>query len=187
MATIVFSFLNLGLLDDVDVDEVVLTIKDILISCFHLWVKGIQTQTAECLVIGEIICTKMMVIINKVDLLEESKRAQLVEKMMKKLKITFQKTKFKEIEMIAVSAKPGGPDGVSEPQGMSELTTKLLDQVRHEKSPLSLVLVYDWSIATNTKLSLHWLILIRISRIYIFALGLYPCQSWFLSPSCFQC
>ena len=27
--------------------------------------KGIQTQTAECLVIGEIICTKMMVIINK--------------------------------------------------------------------------------------------------------------------------
>jgi len=91
--------------------------------------KGIQTQTAECLVIGEIICTKMMVIINKVDLLEESKRAQLVEKMMKKLKITFQKTKFKEIEMIAVSAKPGGPDGVSEPQGMSELTTKLLDQV----------------------------------------------------------
>ena len=81
----------------------------------------------------------MMVIINKVDLLEESKRAQLVEKMMKKLKITFQKTKFKEIEMIAVSAKPGGPDGVSEPQGMSELTTKLLDQVRHEKSPLSLV------------------------------------------------
>ena len=50
--------------------------------------KGIQTQTAECLVIGEIICTKMMVIINKVDLLEEAKRDQLVEKMMKKLKIT---------------------------------------------------------------------------------------------------
>ena len=42
--------------------------------------KGIQTQTAECLVIGEIICTKMMVIINKVDLLEESKRDAMVER-----------------------------------------------------------------------------------------------------------
>ena len=74
-----------------------------------------------------------MVIINKVDLLEESKRAQLVEKMMKKLKITFQKTKFKEIEMIAVSAKPGGPDADVEPQGMSELVSKLLDQVIHDQ------------------------------------------------------
>ena len=91
--------------------------------------KGIQTQTAECLVIGEIICTKMMVIINKVDLLEESKRDQMVEKMMKKLKITFQKTKFKEIEMIAVSARPGGPDSNSEPMGMTQLVDKLLDQV----------------------------------------------------------
>ena len=91
--------------------------------------KGIQTQTAECLVIGEIICTKMMVIINKVDLLEESKREQMVEKMMKKLKITFQKTKFKEVQMIAVSAKPGGPDASSEPMGMTQLVDRLMDQV----------------------------------------------------------
>ena len=90
--------------------------------------KGIQTQTAECLVIGEIICTKMMVIINKVDLLEEAKRDQLVEKMMKKLKITFQKTKFKDIQMIAVSAKPGGPDADSAPVGMEQLVAALLDQ-----------------------------------------------------------
>ena len=90
--------------------------------------KGIQTQTAECLVIGEIICTKMMVIINKLDLIEESKRDQHVEKMMKKLKITFQKTKFKDVEMIAVSAKPGGPDASQEPEGMTGLVDRLLDQ-----------------------------------------------------------
>ena len=90
--------------------------------------KGIQTQTAECLVIGEIICTKMMVIINKLDLIEESKRDQHVEKMMKKLKITFQKTKFKDVEMIAVSAKPGGPDASQEPEGMAGLVDRLLDQ-----------------------------------------------------------
>ena len=90
--------------------------------------KGIQTQTAECLVIGEIICTRMMVIINKVDLIEESKRDQHIEKMMKKLKLTFQKTKFKDVEMIAVSAKPGGPDAGQDPVGMSQLVDRILDQ-----------------------------------------------------------
>ena len=90
--------------------------------------KGIQTQTAECLVIGEIICTKMMVIINKLDLLDQSKRDQTVEKMMKKLRVTFQKTKFKDIEMIAVSAKPGGPDATTEPEGLGVLVERLLEQ-----------------------------------------------------------
>ena len=83
--------------------------------------KGMQTQTAECLVIGGIICTKMVVIINKTDLLPEDKRASAVEKMIKRLKLTFQKTKFKEIEIIPVSAKPGGPDSTSAPVGLSEL------------------------------------------------------------------
>jgi len=83
--------------------------------------KGMQTQTAECLVIGEIICTKMVVIINKTDLLAEEKRAVAIEKMTKKLKLTFQKTKFKNIEIIPVSAKPGGPDSTSSPVGLPEL------------------------------------------------------------------
>lgn len=42
--------------------------------------KGIQTQTAECLVIGEITCKNMIVVFNKVDLLEEDKKIQHVEK-----------------------------------------------------------------------------------------------------------
>ena len=36
--------------------------------------KGIQTQTAECLVIGEIICDKMLVVLNKIDLIPEKKQ-----------------------------------------------------------------------------------------------------------------
>jgi len=39
-----------------------------------------QTQTAECLVIGEILCEKMVVVLNKVDLLKEEKRDVLIEK-----------------------------------------------------------------------------------------------------------
>ncbi len=37
-------------------------------------VKGVQTQTAECLVIGEIICNKMLVVLNKVDMLPPEKK-----------------------------------------------------------------------------------------------------------------
>lgn len=48
--------------------------------------KGIQTQTAECIVIGEITCKKFIVVFNKVDLLEEEKREQLINKM--KLKVS---------------------------------------------------------------------------------------------------
>ena len=42
--------------------------------------KGMQTQTAECLIIGEILCNKMIVVLNKVDLLEPTKRDSAVEK-----------------------------------------------------------------------------------------------------------
>lgn len=42
--------------------------------------KGIQTQTAECLVIGEITCGKLIVVLNKVDLIPEKERPAKVEK-----------------------------------------------------------------------------------------------------------
>ena len=42
--------------------------------------KGMQTQTAECLVIGEIACERMMVVLNKVDLLPVEKRQIAIEK-----------------------------------------------------------------------------------------------------------
>ena len=43
-------------------------------------VKGMQTQTAECLVIGEILCDKMIVVLNKVDLVPQDKRTAHIEK-----------------------------------------------------------------------------------------------------------
>lgn len=42
--------------------------------------KGVQTQTAECLVIGEITCDHMIVVLNKVDLVPQEKREAQVEK-----------------------------------------------------------------------------------------------------------
>jgi len=42
--------------------------------------KGIQTQTAECLIIGEITCDKMIVVLNKIDLVEPVKRASTIER-----------------------------------------------------------------------------------------------------------
>lgn len=43
-------------------------------------VKGMQTQTAECLVIGEILCEKMVIVLNKIDLIDESKRQTTIDK-----------------------------------------------------------------------------------------------------------
>lgn len=51
-------------------------------------VKGMQTQTAECLVIGEIACTKMIVVLNKVDLLPPAKKDAMIEKVKVTIKIT---------------------------------------------------------------------------------------------------
>lgn len=42
--------------------------------------KGIQTQTAECLVIGEVLCDNLIVVMNKTDLLPEQKRQAAIEK-----------------------------------------------------------------------------------------------------------
>nr|QDF46768.1 elongation factor EFSec [Schistosoma japonicum] len=39
--------------------------------------KGFQTQTAECLVIGEITCKKMLVVLNKCDIFKQSKIAEI--------------------------------------------------------------------------------------------------------------
>jgi selenocysteine-specific elongation factor len=42
--------------------------------------KGMQTQTAECLVIGEITCSRMIVVLNKIDSIPIDKRAKNIEK-----------------------------------------------------------------------------------------------------------
>ncbi|XP_019932573.3 selenocysteine-specific elongation factor [Aedes albopictus] len=69
--------------------------------------KGIQTQTAECLVIGELTCRRMIVALNKIDTVEESKRAKAVEKMSKGLEMALAKTRFVGSPIVAISAAGG--------------------------------------------------------------------------------
>ncbi|XP_029005988.1 selenocysteine-specific elongation factor isoform X2 [Betta splendens] len=93
-------------------------------------VKGVQTQTAECLLIGELTCPRMVVVLNKVDLLPANKRQSAIEKMTKRLHKTLESTRFKECPVIAVAAKPGGPEApdTEEPQGVPELIELLKKQ-----------------------------------------------------------
>lgn len=55
--------------------------------------KGMQTQSAECLVIGQIACQKLIVVLNKTDLLAEGKKQAAIDKMTKKMQKTLENTK----------------------------------------------------------------------------------------------
>ncbi|XP_062586633.1 selenocysteine-specific elongation factor-like [Saccostrea cucullata] len=90
--------------------------------------KGMQTQTAECLVIGEITCDHMIIVLNKVDLIPQEKRQAQVDKMKKRMHKTLESTKFRGCPICAVAARPGGPEGDgSEGLGVSELISVLSD------------------------------------------------------------
>eukprot|EP00898_Chlorokybus_atmophyticus_P005046 jgi/Chlat1/5542/Chrsp369S00410 len=79
--------------------------------------KGVQTQTAECLVVGEISPTKnMLVVLNKTDMLPADSKNVAIEKMKKRLKATLKATKFADAEMVAVAASPGGDEVGQEPK-----------------------------------------------------------------------
>ena len=70
--------------------------------------KGIQTQTAECIVIGEITTDKMIIVLNKIDLLPEEDREESIEKMKTKIKRVFSTTKFQDPVFVTTSAAVGG-------------------------------------------------------------------------------
>lgn len=55
--------------------------------------KGMQTQSAECLVIGQIACQKLVVVLNKIDLLPEGKKQAAIDRMTKKMQKTLESTK----------------------------------------------------------------------------------------------
>lgn len=66
--------------------------------------KGIQTQTAECIVIGELTCSQMVVLLNKIDLVEGKMREKIVEKISKRIKGVLAKTAFDNTPILTVSA-----------------------------------------------------------------------------------
>ncbi|CDW76735.1 selenocysteine-specific elongation factor [Stylonychia lemnae] len=69
--------------------------------------KLIQTQTAECIVLGEILMDKLIVALNKVDMFEESKRNEMIETQCKKLQNRFGFTRFgSHVPIIPCAAAP---------------------------------------------------------------------------------
>mmetsp|Transcript_25202 Transcript_25202/g.47625 ORF Transcript_25202/g.47625 Transcript_25202/m.47625 type:complete len:555 (-) Transcript_25202:120-1784(-) len=98
--------------------------------------KGIQTQTAECLVVGEILTQHMIVVLNKIDMLPEASREEKIEKMKKRLTLTLQGTKFAGCTMLPTAARPGGSETMAgsggeepPPSGMEALTQELVKRV----------------------------------------------------------
>ncbi|XP_062977684.1 selenocysteine-specific elongation factor [Elgaria multicarinata webbii] len=114
--------------------------------------KGMQTQTAECLVIGQIACQKMIVVLNKIDLLPEGKRQAAIEKMTKKMQKTLENTKFHGCPVVSVAAKPGGPEAPETviPLGVSELIEVLKSEAylptRDPSGPLLMAVDHCFSI-----------------------------------------
>ncbi|XP_066553728.1 selenocysteine-specific elongation factor isoform X2 [Amia ocellicauda] len=85
--------------------------------------RGVQTQTAECLVIGELTCPRLLVVLNKIDMLPPAKRQAAIDKMSKRMHKTLENTRFQGCPVIAVAARPGGPEAPDseQPQGVPEL------------------------------------------------------------------
>ncbi|XP_050090155.1 selenocysteine-specific elongation factor [Anopheles aquasalis] len=70
--------------------------------------KGIQPQTAECLIIGELTCRKMIVVLNKLDSLADAeRRGKRLEKLTKGIRETLSKMAFDETPIVAISALSG--------------------------------------------------------------------------------
>ena len=70
--------------------------------------RGVQTQTAECVVIGEITTATLIIVLNKVDMIPPDQREEKIEKVKTKIRKIFSTTKFHSASMICVSAAVGG-------------------------------------------------------------------------------
>eukprot|EP00957_Ditylum_brightwellii_P049141 3728598-Ditylum_brightwellii.AAC.1 len=70
--------------------------------------KGIQTQTAECLVIAEMTTSNLMVVLNKIDLFPEEERADKLKEVEKRIRTTLRSTRFADAPMVGVSSCIGG-------------------------------------------------------------------------------
>uniref|UniRef100_A0A1B6KGY1 Selenocysteine-specific elongation factor n=2 Tax=Graphocephala atropunctata TaxID=36148 RepID=A0A1B6KGY1_9HEMI len=97
--------------------------------------KGIQTQTAECLVIGEILCPKMIIVLNKIDQVVEPKRHQVIGKMTKKMKLTLAETVFRDSPIVSVAANPGIGKAVGITELLEVLESQLFLPERHPEKP----------------------------------------------------
>jgi len=82
------------------------SIIDIIVLVIDIG-KGIQTQTTECMILGEILVEHIIIALNKIDSIPKEKRITDIENRKNKLKLAFENTKFgKDISIIPVSADP---------------------------------------------------------------------------------
>ena len=69
--------------------------------------KGMQTQSAEGLVIGEITARELVVVLNKTDLIPEETREKQMAKVEAGMRRVLSRTRFKDALMVPVAAKDG--------------------------------------------------------------------------------
>jgi selenocysteine-specific elongation factor len=77
--------------------------------------KGIQTQTAECIVIGEITTEKMIIVLNKVDMIPPDERDAKLERVIKRIQKVLSTTKFHDSPIVLTAAAIGGEKGAPAP------------------------------------------------------------------------
>jgi len=70
--------------------------------------KGVQTQTAECLVIAEMTTQNLIVVLNKVDLFAEEERQNKFDEVKASIRAVLKKTRFANASMVGISACVGG-------------------------------------------------------------------------------
>lgn len=70
--------------------------------------KGIQTQTAECLVIAEMTTKNLIVVLNKIDLFSDHERSQKLIQVESKIRAALRNSRFVNSPMVGVSACVGG-------------------------------------------------------------------------------
>lgn len=91
--------------------------------------KGIQAQTAECLVLGEVLAKPLVVVINKVDAIQgsdEAAKTSALAVLRRRLQHTFQKTRWPKVPMIEVAAEPRRDGVVSAPQNTEAVLPAIL-------------------------------------------------------------
>lgn len=71
-------------------------------------IKGVQPQTAECLVIGEICTDDLVIALNKVDQIPIDERPQAIDRATKKLRKQLASSKFRDAPVVACAACVGG-------------------------------------------------------------------------------
>ncbi|KAH8271555.1 hypothetical protein KR018_006816 [Drosophila ironensis] len=95
--------------------------------------KGVQTQTAECLIIGELLQKQLIVVINKIDAFPADQREAKLEKLRLRLQKTLAATSYgSAVPMYTVSAL----EGTNIPELRSGLSKAFFHPERETNAPL---------------------------------------------------